>query len=98
MRRVKKNKNNQFGSFNQRVDISISANTINLTGPGAPMQVKTWVIGSTPSALLTTAPLRFRIRGAGGVFRFLLGATLTVGANQAPGIYTGNYTVILEYQ
>ncbi len=87
-----------LGSFNQRVDISITSNTINLTGPGAPMQVKTWIIGSTPTAELTTSPLRFRIRGAGGTFRFPLGATLTVGANQVPGVYTGNYTITLEYQ
>ena len=87
-----------LGSFNQRIDISISSNTINLTGPGAPMQVKTWVIGSTPTALLTTSPLRFRIRGAGGAFQFPLGATLRVGANQLPGVYTGNYTITLVYQ
>ncbi len=86
------------GSFNQRVDISITSNTIDLTGPGAPMQVKTWIIGSTPTAQLTTSPLRFRIRGTAGVFSFPLGATLTVGANQVPGIYTGSYTINLEYQ
>jgi hypothetical protein len=86
------------GRFNQAVDISMGANTINLTGPGAPMQVRTWVIGSTPSAILTAAPLRFRIGSATGVFSFPLGATLAVGANQAPGIYTGTYSVTLQYQ
>jgi Domain of unknown function (DUF4402) len=86
------------GRFNQAVDISMGANTINLTGPGAPMQVRTWVIGSTPTAILTTAPLRFRIGSATGIFSFPLGATLAVGANQAPGIYTGTYSVTLQYQ
>jgi Domain of unknown function (DUF4402) len=86
------------GSNNQNVDISMGANTINLTGPGAPMQVRTWVIGSTPTAILTTAPLRFRINSATGIFAFPLGATLAVGANQTPGTYTGTYSVTLQYQ
>jgi hypothetical protein len=86
------------GSFNQRIDISVGSNTINLTGPGAPMQVDTWVVGTNPTVQLTTSPLRFRIRGASGVYQFPLGATLQVGANQAPGVYTGNFTINLEYQ
>jgi hypothetical protein len=86
------------GSFNQRVDIAMGSNTINLTGPGAPMQVSTWIIGANPTVQLTTTPLRFRIRGTAGVFQFPLGATLAVGANQAPGVYTGNFTINLEYQ
>ncbi len=86
------------GTNNQNVDISMGTNTINLTGPGTPMQVSTWVIGSTPSAFLTTAPLRFRIVSPTGVFAFPLGASLAVGANQTPGVYTGTYSVTLQYQ
>jgi Domain of unknown function (DUF4402) len=86
------------GTVNQRVDISLGSNTINLTGPGAPMQVNTFVIGSTPTAVLTTTPLRFRITSATGIFQFPVGATLNVGANQAPGVYNGTWSITLQYQ
>lgn len=85
------------GTFNQRVDISLGANSIFINGPGAPMRVRTFVIGSTPTAVLTTAPLRFRIAAANGIFTFPIGATLEVGANQAPGKYTGNWSITLNY-
>ena len=85
------------GTLNQRVDISLGANSILITGPGAPMRVRTFVIGSTPTAVLTTAPLRFRIAAANGIFTFPVGATLEVGANQAAGKYTGNWSITLNY-
>lgn len=85
------------GTFNQRVDISLGANSILITGPGAPMRVRTFVIGSTPTAVLTTAPLRFRIAAANGIFTFPIGATLEVGANQPAGKYTGNWSITLNY-
>lgn len=86
------------GTNRRNVDISVSANAIDVTGPGAPMQVQTWVIGSTPTAILTTTPRRFRINSTTGVFSFPVGATLTVGPNQTPGKYSGTYSIILEYQ
>ena len=85
------------GTFNQRVDISLGANSILITGPGAPMRVRTFVIGSTPTAVLTTAPLRFRIAATNGIFTFPIGATLEVGANQPAGKYTGNWSITLNY-
>lgn len=85
------------GTFNQRVDVSIGSNSFNLTGPGAPMRVHDLVIGSTPTAVLTTTPQRFRIAAANGIFNFPVGATLDVGANQAPGHYSGTYTITLQY-
>ena len=44
------------------------------------------------------SPLAFRIASSTGMFAFPLGATLRVGARQAPGIYTGTFSVVLEYQ
>jgi hypothetical protein len=85
------------GTFNQRVDISIGANSIFITGPGAPMRVRTFVIGSTPTAVITTAPSRFRIAAANGIFSFPIGATLEVGANQAAGTYSGTWSITLNY-
>jgi Domain of unknown function (DUF4402) len=86
-----------MGTNNQRVDISLGANQIFITGPGAPMRVHTFVIGSTPTAVLTTTPLRFRINSPTGVFVFPVGATLDVGANQTPGTYSGNWNITLNY-
>ncbi len=86
-----------MGVNNQRVDVSLGANSILLTGPGASMLVHTFVIGSTPTAILTTAPTRFRINSPTGIFAFPVGATLDVAANQAPGKYTGTWSITLNY-
>ena len=85
------------GTFNQRVDVSLGANSIFITGPGPRMRVRTFVIGSTPTAVLTTAPTRFRIASANGIFAFPIGATLEVGANQPAGRYTGTWSITLNY-
>jgi hypothetical protein len=87
-----------FGSNNQQVLISLSSNTIQLTGPGAPMTVSAFEIGSTPTAILSTVPQRFRINSATGLFSFPVGATLTVNPNQASGTYTGTWQITLNYQ
>ena len=87
-----------MGSNNQRVDISIGPANVFATGPGAPMRVRTFILGSTPTAVLTTTPQRFRINSTTGIFAFPVGATLEVGANQTPGTYTGNWTITLNYQ
>ena len=87
-----------LGSFNQQVLINVSSNTIQLTGPGAPMTVSQFEIGSTPTVLLTTTPLRFRISSANGQFNFPLGARLAVGANQVAGNYSGTFSITLNYQ
>jgi hypothetical protein len=86
-----------MGTVNQRVDVSIGAPSILITGPGLPMRVHTFTLGSTPSAVLTTSPQRFRIGSATGIFSFPVGATLDVGANQAPGTYSGSWTITLNY-
>ncbi len=87
-----------FGSRNQRVLISLSSNTIQITGPGAPMTVSLFEIDFPPKAILTTAPRRFRIRSTTGLFEFPLGATLAVGANQVAGSYSGTFSITLDYQ
>lgn len=86
-----------MGTYNQQVDISLGANQIFVTGPGTQMRVHTFIIGSTPTAQLTTTPRRFRISATNGIFEFPVGATLDVGANQAPGTYTGTWTITLNY-
>jgi len=85
------------GSFNQIVEIFLGSNTIQLTGPGAPMTARRFEIASTPSVLLNTSPRRFRIGSGTGIFAFGIGATLDVGANQTPGNYTGTWSITLNY-
>jgi Domain of unknown function (DUF4402) len=87
-----------LGSYNQQVLISVSSNTIQLTGPGAPMTLSQFEIGSTPTAILSTTPTRFRISSTNGQFNFPVGARLAVGANQAAGNYSGNFSITLNYQ
>lgn len=87
-----------LGSFNQQVLISVSSNTIQLTGPGTPMTLSQFEIGSTPTAILSTTPTRFRITSTNGQFNFPVGARLAVGANQAAGDYSGSFSITLNYQ
>ncbi len=88
------------GSPNQTVVIAVTSNTATLTRVGGTqkMTMDTFVIGSTPTANLTTTPLAFRIAAPTGIFTFPVGATLRVGANQTPGTYTGSFTITLNYQ
>jgi hypothetical protein len=86
-----------MGSNNQQVAISLQANSVLLTGPGTAMRLRNFEIGSTPTAMLSTTPLRFRINSATGAFFFPIGATLEIGANQAAGDYTGSFTINLNY-
>ena len=87
-----------LGALNQRVQVSLGSNSIFLTGPGVRMRARNFVIGSTPTAVLSTTPRVFRIAGANGGFRFPVGATLDVNANQAPGTYRGTWSITLNYQ
>lgn len=87
-----------YGQPNQRVQISLASNSIFLTGPGTRMRAHTFVVGSTPTAVLTTTPQVFRIATPSGGFAFPVGATLDVNANQAPGTYRGTWSITLNYQ
>ena len=88
-----------YGARNQLVTIRISSTAINLVRAGGSetMRVDTFVIGSTPTAVLTTAPVQFRISTTSGAFQFPVGATLRVAANQTPGNYTGSFAITLNY-
>ena len=86
-----------LGTVNRQVNISLGSNTIWLTGPGVRMRARTFEIGSTPTAILSTSPTRFRITSPLGNYNFPVGATLEVGANQAPGDYSGTFTITLNY-
>ncbi|WP_317152047.1 DUF4402 domain-containing protein [Sphingopyxis indica] len=86
-----------LGTYNRQVNIALSPHNIWITGPGQRMRVRDFEIGSTPTAILSTSPVRFRIGAPLGNYNFPVGATLYVNANQAPGDYSGTFTITLNY-
>jgi hypothetical protein len=87
------------GNNNRPVRISVASNTIQLTGPGAPMTVRLFNGNTNPGQTFTNTPRNFQVQGqANGTFELRVGATLDVNANQAPGVYTGNWALTLDYQ
>lgn len=89
------------GQFFQIVEISVGSATTQLNGPGAPMNVRAFSVLSTSNnggVILNTNPRLFRIGSGTGIFAFGVGATLEVGANQTPGVYSGTWSITLNYQ
>ena len=89
-----------YGQFNQRVLINIDANQYLLTRDGGTETIllDRVTIGSRPPIIISTNPRRFRIANPDGFFSFTIAGRLQVGANQAPGVYNGEFTVTLEYE
>jgi Domain of unknown function (DUF4402) len=87
---------------NQQISISFGALSILITRSGGTqtMVVDSFKLDAPPSASLAVvaAGSRFRIVPASAVFDFPVGATLRVGAGQAPGNYTGTFTVTVDYR
>ncbi len=87
------------GNGNPPVRISVGSNTIQLTGPGAPMTVSLFRGNTNPTTAFTATPRNYQVQGqSNGTFELRVGATLSVGANQAPGTYSGTWTLTLDYQ
>lgn len=82
---------------NRWFKISLGASSITLTGPGPPMRVRNFVIGTTGGTNLQNAPMTIWNNYPNGNFAFNVGATLDVGANQAPGKYTGTWSITIDY-
>lgn len=63
------------------------------------MTVSLFRANTSPAQILTTTPRNFQVQQASnGAFALFVGATLNVNANQAPGTYTGTWTLTLDYQ
>jgi len=78
-----------------------AGNTIDLTGPGTTMTVTDFQIDGSPELQQLTNSngfVRYRIVSANGGFVFRVAGTLNVNANQAPGVYTGTFTILADYQ
>lgn len=89
-----------FGTFLQTVLINSDSNTYILTRDGGTetMLMDQVLIGSQPPIIINTNPRRFRIVNPDGYFSFTIAGRLQVGANQEPGIYSGEFTIQLEYE
>ncbi len=88
-----------MGRYNQLVTLSLGSNSIVLRHAGGPqtMLLDNFVISSAPPAPLSTIPRTFRINDRTGMFRFNVGGRLNVGARQEPGIYSGTFSVTIQY-
>lgn len=76
------------GGANKSVILSLPANgQVFLTNGANSMAVNDFTSTTGPTFVLTNAGVQVNI-----------GATLTVGANQAPGQYTGSFPVTVNYQ
>ncbi len=62
------------------------------------MTVNNFTMGTSPTLAAVAAGRRFRIVPADATFEFPVGATLSVGASQVSGSYTGQFTIDVAYQ
>jgi len=89
-----------FGAFEQTVLINVDANVYTLVRDGGTetMLMDQILIGSQPPIVINTNPRRFRIINPDGFFSFTIAGRLQVASDQAPGVYTGEFAVTLEYE
>lgn len=94
------------GTRRMRVRIQIPT-TVTITGPGgATMLVDTMTLGTAPDLVfiggngngLGNGNRRYEITSPTGIFTFRVAGRLNVGANQAPGVYSGTFPVTVQYQ
>lgn len=81
-----------------RVLIKTGSNQIFLTGPGTQMRVDDFTIGALSGLSQIGNGNNFRITSTNGLVGFAVGGRLRVNANQAPGDYSGSFTVTFNYQ
>ena len=81
--------------------------TITLIGPaGATMVVDTITLGTAPELSFIggngngvgNGNRRYEIVSNTGIFTFRVAGRLNVNANQRPGVYTGTFNVLVQYQ
>lgn len=70
--------------------------TLNRSGGGGSMNA-TLVLEAIPITIFGNAQDRYILLGNQNVFTIHVGGTLTVGANQAVGAYSGTFTVTADY-
>ncbi len=81
---------------NTSIAISTPAPTFELTGPGAPITVDRLRLSFNNSGQ-RTLPRTFAMPGSGAA-NMQIGGRLRFRAGQAPGQYSGNFTIIVTHQ
>mgnify|MGYP000025205217 CR=1 FL=1 len=91
-----------FGTRNQLVVFSFGSPSVTLTRAGGTqtMTADTFTMGPSTAGGLNQLGNsgQWRIVSNNGMFTLPVGATLRVGANQAPGDYQGTFTLTAVYQ
>lgn len=83
-----------------RVRIPASARMDVTNAGGATMRIDDMTVSGTPDSLVirqNVRTYRLLVLTLNGLFQFRVGGTLRVGAAQAPGTYTGNFEIDVQY-
>lgn len=101
-----------MGSKNMNARISLT-NVVNLTGPGQAMVLDNITLGTNSTISLAGNSnangrgvgltkggnaARYQITTNSGIYVLNIGGRLNVNANQAPGFYTGQIAISVQYQ
>lgn len=101
-----------MGSKNMNARISLT-NVVNLTGPGQAMVLDNITLGTNSTISLTGNSnangrgvgltkggnaAKYQITTNSGIYVLNIGGRLNVNANQAPGFYTGQIAISVQYQ
>jgi hypothetical protein len=99
------------GRHPYRARVTMS-NITQLSGPGAAMTMDSFVLGANSGITFTgntngqgnggglqngNGNQRYTINDSSGIFLLSIGATLHVNPNQLPGLYTGTFSVTVQY-
>jgi hypothetical protein len=92
-----------WGSVNQTFRINMPNLPIVISNGAQTMNITNRTFDVTDLVLVNGNPngngsVRYRITRADGIFRFRIGGTLDVAANQALGLYTGSFNVTISYE
>lgn len=83
---------NVSGSTGLAMDVDVTPTSVNISNGGDTMVVNNFnlvsVAGGDSNVITLAAPSS----------AFAIGATLNVGSGQASGVYTGHYTLTVDYQ
>ena len=74
---------------------------INLTGPDRDLRLRQMTVGAGDGLTFIRRQNRnfdFTINDATGAFEFFVGARLLIRNNQAPGVYSGTFSIEVDYQ
>lgn len=85
-----------------QIRISVPAGRrINLAGPDRPLRLRRMTVGAGTGVTFlgrTNRHFDFQITDPAGEFEFFVAGRLLFRNNQAPGIYTGTFTIDADYQ